>query len=74
MRPMSSHGSHGHFGDGSEGASPYVELDRDAWAALGRETKSPLSAQEIKDRTATVLAGRFATLATADEALARAGA
>lgn len=35
---------------------------------------SPLSAQEIKDRTATVLAGRFATLATADEALARAGA
>ena len=47
MRPMSSHGSHGHFGDGSEGASPYVELDRDAWAALGRETKSPLSAQEL---------------------------
>src|SRR5689334_23436905 len=47
MRPMSSHGSHGHFGDGSDGSSPYLELDRDAWAALGRETKSPLSTQEL---------------------------
>ena len=27
--------------------SPYVELDRAAWAALGRETESPLSPQEI---------------------------
>jgi len=35
---------------------------------------TPLSAQEIKSRTATVLAGRFATLATVDEALARASA
>ena len=35
---------------------------------------SPLSAQDIKARTATVIAGRFATLATADEALARAAA
>ena len=33
-----------------------------------------LSAQQIKDRTATVLAHRFATLCTVDEALARAGA
>ncbi|MBS0340185.1 MAG: isochorismatase family protein [Proteobacteria bacterium] len=33
---------------------------------------SPLSAQDIKARTATVLAGRFATVATVDEALARA--
>ena len=35
---------------------------------------SPLSAQDIKARTATVLAGRFATLATADQALARVAA
>lgn len=34
----------------------------------------PLSAQDIKARTATVLAGRFATVATVDEALARAAA
>ena len=27
--------------------SPYVELERDAWAALGRETSQPLSAEEI---------------------------
>jgi len=32
----------------------------------------PLAAQDIKDRTATVLAGRFATLCSVDEALARA--
>ena len=30
-----------------------------------------LPAQDIKDRTATVLAGRFATLCTVDEALQR---
>jgi len=42
---MSSNGSHGHFGDDT---SPYVELDRDAWAALGRETESELSAQELE--------------------------
>ena len=35
---------------------------------------SPLSAQDIKARTATVLAGRFATIATVDEALARVAA
>ncbi len=35
---------------------------------------SPLSAAEIKARTATVLAGRFATIATVDEALARVAA
>ena len=34
----------------------------------------PLSAQDIKARTATVLAGRFATIATVDEALAQAAA
>ncbi|MCM0619970.1 type I pantothenate kinase [Nocardioides bruguierae] len=27
--------------------SPYLELDRDAWAALARETESPLTAEEI---------------------------
>ena len=27
--------------------SPYVELERAAWAALGRETEQPLSAEEI---------------------------
>ncbi len=34
---------------------------------------TPLSAAEIKARTATVLTGRFATLCTVDEALARSG-
>ncbi len=33
---------------------------------------SPLSVADIKSRTATVLSGRFATLCTADQALARA--
>ena len=28
-------------------ASPYIELDREAWAALAQETRSPLSAEEI---------------------------
>ena len=35
---------------------------------------SPLTAAEIKARTATVLQGRFCTLTSVDEALARAGA
>lgn len=34
----------------------------------------PLSAQQVKERTATVLAGRFATLCSVDEALERASA
>ncbi|MBS0455442.1 MAG: isochorismatase family protein [Proteobacteria bacterium] len=42
--------------------------------AMQQPDGSPLSAQEIKARTATVLAGRFATVATVDEALARAAA
>ena len=33
--------------DASRESSPYVELDREAWAALGRETTSPLTGQEI---------------------------
>lgn len=35
---------------------------------------SPLTAAEIKTRTVTVLNGRFCTVTTADEALARAEA
>lgn len=39
-----SNGSHGlHAGE----SSPYVELDRAAWAALGRATEQPLSAEEV---------------------------
>lgn len=34
--------------DNGREPSPYVELDRDAWAALGRETASPLAAAEIR--------------------------
>ena len=29
-------------------SSPYTELDRDAWAALARETQNPLTAEEIR--------------------------
>ncbi|WP_426246811.1 type I pantothenate kinase [Nocardioides sp. LHG3406-4] len=32
---------------GSQEASPYVELDRAAWAALARETESPLTPGEV---------------------------
>ncbi|HET7432837.1 MAG TPA: type I pantothenate kinase [Nocardioides sp.] len=40
--PSSSRG-----GNGGE-PSPYVELDRDAWGALGQHMKQPLSAEEIR--------------------------
>jgi len=43
---MSPHGG-GPADDSGREPSPYVELDRDAWAALGRETESPLTAAEI---------------------------
>jgi type I pantothenate kinase len=33
--------------DNGRETSPYVELDRDAWAALGQETESPLAPDEI---------------------------
>ncbi|MGH3348933.1 MAG: type I pantothenate kinase [Nocardioides sp.] len=33
--------------DAGREPSPYVELDRDAWAALGPESVSPLTAEEI---------------------------
>jgi type I pantothenate kinase len=35
-------------GNGERDAGPYVELDRDAWAALGESTEQPLSAAEIE--------------------------
>lgn len=39
--------SGGHGNDDRE-ASPYIELDRSAWAALAPQTENPLSAEEIK--------------------------
>src|SRR4051812_33118078 len=33
---------------GSEDTSPYLELDRSAWAALAHEMENPLSAEEIR--------------------------
>ena len=46
---MSSHarGLHGHD-DGGHESSPFIELDRAAWAALGEETESPLTPQEVR--------------------------
>ena len=46
MPRMSANGGSGD--DHGREPSPYVELDRDAWAALGREVESPLSADEIR--------------------------
>jgi type I pantothenate kinase len=34
-------------GSGDRDPGPYVELDRDAWAALGAATEQPLTAEEI---------------------------
>jgi type I pantothenate kinase len=34
-------------GTGERDAGPYVELDRDAWAALAESTEQPLTAEEI---------------------------
>ena len=47
MPRMSANGGSG-SGSGEDAHSPYVELDRAAWSALGREVESPLSAQEIR--------------------------
>ncbi len=48
---MSSHGGV-HVGpeavDTSRESSPYLELDRSAWAALAHEVENPLSAEEIR--------------------------
>ena len=46
---MSPNGGSGGASDAGREASPYVELDRAAWAALGRETANPLSAEEISN-------------------------
>lgn len=39
---------HGGHDDTGRESSPYIELDRDAWAALANETENPLSEQEIQ--------------------------
>ncbi|MEJ7795981.1 MAG: type I pantothenate kinase [Nocardioides sp.] len=43
-------GGNGHTGLHDEGreSSPYIELDRSAWAALAPQTENPLSAEEIR--------------------------
>jgi type I pantothenate kinase len=47
MPRMSPNGGSVGASDTGREPSPYVELDRDAWAALGKETESPLTADEI---------------------------
>jgi type I pantothenate kinase len=44
---MSSHGAQPGSDDVRRESSPYVELDRAAWAALANSTASPLTAEEI---------------------------
>ncbi len=44
MRPMSDVAG----SNGSHEASPYVELDRAAWAALAHETTNPLTPDEVR--------------------------
>jgi type I pantothenate kinase len=44
---MSSHGAQPGSDDVKRESSPYVELDRAAWAALANSTASPLTADEI---------------------------
>ena len=44
---MSPNGGSAGASDTGREPSPYVELDRDAWAALGKETESPLTSEEI---------------------------
>jgi type I pantothenate kinase len=36
-------------GNGERDSGPYVELDRDAWAALAEATEQPLTAEEIEN-------------------------
>jgi type I pantothenate kinase len=47
---MSTGGGHRNGGhdDAHRESSPYVELDRSAWAALAAETENPLSVEEIR--------------------------
>ncbi|GCD92086.1 type I pantothenate kinase [Nocardioides sp. LS1] len=46
---MSPHGGAPHGGpeDNGRETSPYIELDRSAWAALAQETENPLTPEEI---------------------------
>ena len=49
---MSSHGGvhgPGHGADAGRESSPYLELDRSAWAALAHEVENPLTAEEIRN-------------------------
>ncbi|WP_193613596.1 type I pantothenate kinase [Nocardioides lijunqiniae] len=48
---MSTGGGHRNGGhdDAHRESSPYVELDRAAWAALAAETENPLSVEEIRN-------------------------
>ena len=39
--------SHGGSHDGAHEASPYIELDRSAWAALASEVEDPLTEDEL---------------------------
>ena len=41
-------GPNGGLDDTGREASPYIELDRAAWAALAQETESPLTPEEIR--------------------------
>src|SRR6476646_931621 len=41
-------GHHGGPEDAGRESSPYIELDRSAWAALAQETESPLTPEEIR--------------------------
>src|SRR3954466_2790059 len=45
---MSSHGGPGLSDEPTRESSPYIELDRSAWAALAAEVENPLSAEEIR--------------------------
>jgi type I pantothenate kinase len=47
---MSSHGATANGGadDNGREPSPYIELARDAWAALAQETESPLTPAEVR--------------------------
>ena len=47
MPGMSSHGGRNGTDEAGREPSPYVELDRAAWAALGDSTEAPLTADEI---------------------------
>ncbi len=43
-----SHGGGHRLDEAQRETSPYIELDRSAWAALAHETESPLRAEEIR--------------------------